>query len=285
MRFPSSKRFPIHRYHNGRHLKARDTIAIEEPLEIRIQLQQAETPLTHNIATTMRTPGHDYELSAGFLFSEGLLSSPDGIKTFDYCVGTDKSKQHYNVLTISLRPDVEVPIDKWLRPLTIHSSCGVCGKSSIEDLTIRANYPLNNQTPNIAHSTLLSLSQTLHTQQVVFQKTGGLHSAGLFGPQGDLLSLFEDIGRHNAVDKVIGKQFLDRNLPLQNHLLLVSGRISFEIVQKARMAGISCLAAISAPSSLAIETADTLGMTLIGFLREDQYNIYTHPQRITAEIS
>ena len=243
-----------------------DELTIEEPLEIRIGRQA--------IATTMRTPGHDEELAAGFLFSEGVVRGRDQIVSI--------SVNGENRVVAKLAGGVKLKLHSTKRFGTISSSCGLCGKTSID--TIRQNFPaITSNDIRIDIETLLSLPGTLRDAQSDFARTGGIHAAGVFDVRGKLKIAREDIGRHNAVDKVIGRALLDELLPLEKHLLLVSGRASFEIIQKALAAGIPIVAAVSAPSSLAVELARDGNQTLVGFLRPPSFNVYTHIERVILE--
>ena len=240
-----------------------DELTIEEPLEIRVGRKP--------IATTMRTPGHDEELAAGFLLSEGIVRDRDQIASV--LVGGD------NRVIVQLVDSVKLKLNSTQRFGTISSSCGLCGKTSID--TIRQNFSaIRSADIRVDTETLLSLPGTLRNAQSDFARTGGIHAAGIFGVDGKLKIAREDIGRHNAVDKAVGRAFLDELLPLERHLLLVSGRASFEIIQKALAAGIPIVAAVSAPSSLAVELARDSNQTLIGFLRPTSFNIYTHIERV-----
>jgi FdhD protein len=250
-----------------------DTLAVEEPLEIRI----ASEPFT----VTMRTPGHDVELAAGFLVSEGVISRSDDLRAAIHCggPGTGGSDNTYNVLDVGLAADVPVPQRD--RSFYTTSSCGMCGKASIEAVRTVSAYDVAADATAVDAGTLVTLPETLRAHQDVFDKTGGLHAAGLFDARtGELLVLREDVGRHNAVDKVVGWALQQGRLPLGGTVLQVSGRASFELVQKAAMAGIPILAAVSAPSSLAVELAEDAGITLIGFLRGQSMNVYTRPDRV-----
>ncbi len=249
-----------------------DWVVIEEPLEIRAGGPDQE-PLS--VAVTMRTPGHDFELAVGFLRTEGLIESPEELKaTTDPATPRNSllPARVCNVVHVALR----VPFDgsSLKRNFFATSSCGVCGKATLDQVAVRCEGV--GEGPVVPRSTIIALPDRLRHGQAVFERTGGLHAAGLFDAQGRLLILREDVGRHNAVDKLIGRAFLDGGLPLADRILMVSGRTSFEILQKAAVAGI----AVSAPSSLAISLADRLGMTLVGFLRGSGFNIYTHPGRI-----
>lgn len=257
-----------------------EMLTVEEPLEIRLN--------QHSLAVIMRTPGHDRELAAGFLFTEGIISSSDDMLSLEEAVDAD-GLPLANVIDATLRPAEERPNDgqeqritaAFERHFAVSASCGLCGKNSIADLMLNVA-PLASDDLYIAASTLYKLSGQLREQQAVFTHTGGLHAAGLFTTTGELLLLREDVGRHNAVDKLIGHGLLHGALPYSYHILLVSGRTSFEIIQKALLARIPCVAAISAPSSLAVDLASEGGMTLIGFLRDHSMNVYTHPERIDA---
>lgn len=240
-----------------------DLLAIEEPLEIRLG--------SKTVSITMRTPGHDVELAAGFLFTEGIVRSAHEI------LQTNSSK---NSVTVSLKPDVDIDFERLERHFYTTSSCGVCGKASIEALRMQECPILPRDLPVVDSSVIHRLPAVLREDQAVFERTGGLHAAALFGASGKLLTVREDVGRHNAVDKVIGAEMLAHRTPLGDKLLLVSGRASFELTQKALMAGIPILAAVGAPSSLAVETAQRFNMTLLGFVRDGRFNIYSGPARI-----
>jgi FdhD protein len=259
--------------HGGVRSERPDTVATEEPMEIRVGGPGQEAQA---VAVTMRTPGGDYELAAGFLFTEGLIA-PGEVRRVAYCNDLEDDEQRYNVVTITL--DRPFDHDRLHRNFYATSSCGICGKAALEDVEVRCA-PVAEGT-EVAAAVLVSLPDTLRAKQRVFDRTGGLHAAGLFTPAGELITLREDVGRHNAVDKVIGEQLLAGNVPLADHVLQVSGRASFEIVQKAAVAGIPVVSAVSAPSSLAVEAAERFGMTLVGFVREGRCNVYAHPERVT----
>ena len=259
----------IRRKEDGGYDCVTDEVAIEEPLELRIG--------THPLAVTMRTPGNDEELAAGFLRSEGIVRKRSDLKEAASCT---LPASLGNVLNITLAPTVKFTPASAQRFGTISTSCGLCGKTSIE--FIRQQFPaIDLSTPlRIKEATLLQLPERLRSAQGNFERTGGIHAAGIFDLEGNLIAVREDIGRHNAVDKVIGRAFLDELLPLRQHLLMVSGRSSLEIVQKALAAGIPIIAAVSAPSSLAVNFARQCGQTLIGFLRPPTFNVYSHIERI-----
>ncbi|BDB60060.1 formate dehydrogenase accessory sulfurtransferase FdhD [Rhodococcus sp. RDE2] len=254
-----------------------DTLAVEEPLEIRIGGE--------SLTITMRTPGHDVDLVHGFLLAEGMIGGREDIAAVRYCDGVDESGANtYNVLDVALAPGVTIPEGTGRRAFTTTSACGVCGKNSLDEVRTRTRYPLKDAgTTSIGTHTLAELPDTLRRHQQVFESTGGLHAAALFTPDGALLALREDVGRHNAVDKVIGWALTDNRVPLSHTVLMVSGRASFELVQKAVMAGIPVLAAVSAPSSLAVDLAAESDLTLVGFLRGETMNVYTVPERIKTD--
>ncbi|ASR35051.1 sufurtransferase FdhD [Prauserella marina] len=250
-----------------------DALAAEEPLELRV----AGKPL----AVTMRTPGHDVELAHGFLLSEGVIGSRADIATARYCDSVDDTGRNtYNVLDLALAEGVPEPDTGVERNFYTTSSCGVCGKAALDAVKLRSRFDPSGSPFAVTTDTLAALPDDLRQRQRVFAATGGLHAAALFSEDGELLVVREDIGRHNAVDKVLGWALLDDRIPLLNTGLLVSGRASFELVQKAAMAGMPLLAAVSAPSSLAVELAEENGMTVVGFLRGSSMNVYTGDKRI-----
>lgn len=254
----------------------RDYLAVEEPLEIRL-VSGGET---RQLAVTMRTPGADFELVAGFLYGEGVIRRREDIRTLSYCVDRDMDEeQRYNVVNAALAGDAPADLRSLERHFVMSSACGVCGKASI-DAVMERNPEKPVFTGEIAAETIVSLPDRLREAQRVFETTGGLHAAALFTIHGQPLAVREDVGRHNAMDKLIGWALMQDKLPLSDCVGLVSGRASFELVQKAGAAGIPVLCAISAPSSLAVELARQQGMTLIGFLRGDQFNVYTGAERI-----
>ncbi|HKE65033.1 MAG TPA: formate dehydrogenase accessory sulfurtransferase FdhD [Micromonosporaceae bacterium] len=253
-----------------------DTLTAEEPLEIRVgPAGQPRPPL----AVTMRTPGHDLDLAIGFLFTEGIIARDEDVFTAQLCAG-DNEPNTYNVVDVTLAPHVAPPQVDPSRNFYTTSSCGVCGKASIDAVRLKSAYDVSADPATFAAKTLAGLPDVLRTAQRTFAATGGLHAAGLFTSGGDLIVAREDVGRHNAVDKVVGWAVRERRLPLSGHALLVSGRASFELTQKASMAGIPLLAAVSAPSTLAADLADESGMTLVGFLRGATMNVYTRPDRV-----
>jgi FdhD protein len=253
-----------------------DNLAAEEPLEIRLN--------GRSLAVTMRTPGHDVELAHGFLVSEGVIHHREDVVTARYCSGVNEDGENlYNVLDIQLAAGVQVPQTGLERHVYTSSSCGVCGKASIDAVRTSSPYDVARDDVAVDPSRLITLPDRLRQGQQIFDQTGGLHAAGLFAVHtGDLLVVREDVGRHNAVDKAIGWALLDDRLPLNGTVLMVSGRASFELVQKAWLAGIPVLAAVSAPSSLAAELAEEAGITLIGFLRGTSMTAYSRADRVSS---
>ena len=251
-----------------------DHVTVEEPFEVRINHR--------SLAVIMRTPGHDRELAMGFLFTERVIHKADDVHAIEDAMDDD-GLPLANVVNVHLRPngqqDPLTQVDQFERHFAVSSSCGLCGKNSIDDLMLTVP-TLKVEDLHIASSCIYELTRQLRTGQDVFTHTGGLHAAGLFTSTGELCLLREDVGRHNAVDKIIGYGLLHNTFPYSKHILVVSGRTSYEIIQKAALAHIPCIAAISAPSSLAIELAHKAGITLIGFLRDHTMNVYTHPERI-----
>ena len=251
-----------------------DTLVAEEPLEIRLNGKP--------LAITMRTPGDDFALAAGFLVSEGVLGSAADVRNIVYCAGAkDDGTNTYNVVDVQLAPGVPVPDITLERNVYTTSSCGLCGKASLDAVRTTARFPIADTPPvRVEPALLAGLPDRLRAAQRVFDRTGGLHAAALFSEEGELLDIREDVGRHNAVDKLIGRALQDDRLPLSRVILLVSGRASFELAQKAVMAGIPVLAAVSAPSSLAVDLAAETGLTLVGFLRGANMNVYAGDRRI-----
>jgi len=215
-----------------------DFLIVEEPLEIRLEWEHAGKRIGKSIAVTMRTPGHDYELTSGFLFTEGIVKSGEAIAKLDYCVGVDKLQQQFNQLTVRLRPGVKIPLEKLERNFYTSSSCGVCGKATLDALKIECSRTFKEGVPKVASSVISTLPESLRAAQKNFEKTGGVHAAGLFTMDGKLLDVFEDVGRHNAVDKLIGSRVMANDMDFSKLGMVISGRIGFEIVQKAVVAGI-----------------------------------------------
>lgn len=266
---------PVLRVRDGVISRRPDTLAAEEPMEIRVNGR----PLT----VTMRTPGGDFDLAIGFLVSEGVVHSADDVASVRYCAGaTADGGNTYNVVDVGLAAHVPPPDASLERSFYTTSSCGLCGKASLEAVRTSSAWSVAEDTLRVTPELLTILPERLREAQRVFDSTGGLHAAGLFDAEGNLLCVREDVGRHNAVDKVIGHALREGLVPLRNSMLMVSGRASFELVQKAVMAGIPLLAAVSAPSSLAVDLADDNGLTLVGFLRGSSMNIYAGTDRIEA---
>lgn len=260
---------------DGRLVERPDRLVTEEPMEIRLQDRRE---VAEPVAVTMRTPGHDFELAVGFCRTEGLLQDADDLAEVRYCVDLE-TDQEYNVVTVTSRRPVDLTAHR--RVIAASSSCGICGKTTLDEVAIRCAPVAAG--PVVARSTLLRLPDVLRDSQTIFDTTGGLHAAGLFSPDGELVALREDVGRHNAVDKLVGHGVMTRTLPFSSSILMVSGRLSFEIVQKAAVAGIAVIGAVSAPSSLAVATAERFEQTLVGFLRDGRGNIYSHRERIAMD--
>jgi FdhD protein len=253
-----------------------DHLATEEPLEIRLVAGGRK----QTVAVTMRTPGADFELAAGFLFGEGVVTSREQIRHISYCTDADvDADQQFNIVTVELDPSTSLDLRSLERHFYTTSACGVCGKASLEALQIRG-CPTVPPGPEVAHDIVYGLPGKLREAQGIFESTGGLHAAGLFGTDGELISVREDVGRHNAVDKLIGGALLQGAIPLRDRIVMVSGRSSFEIMQKCLVARVPIVCAVSAPSSLAVDLAREFGMTLIGFLRGERFNVYAGQERI-----
>jgi len=255
-----------------------DLLAIEEPLEIRIGFGELADRQQKNLSVTMRTPGHDFELAIGFLFTEGIIQHMGQVESVKYCEDVGKQEEKGNVVRVELKPEVTIDFEKLQRHFYTSSSCGVCGKSSIESVKVACQQLGDGF--SISASLIHQLPDKLRKAQTVFEYTGGLHAVGLFDKAGELILLREDVGRHNALDKAIGAMMLKKQVPLSDCALMVSGRASFELVQKAAVAGIPVLAAIGAPSSLAVALAKESGMTLLGFVRHERFNIYCGAERV-----
>lgn len=272
----------VQRWRDGQTRWADDMLVTEEPLEIRLRPAERQEPV--RVAVTMRTPGHDFELAAGFLFTEGILTDPDSIAAISYCTDPDTDgEQQYNIVNVWLRPGVHVDTGRLRRHFYTTSSCGICGKASLEAVHARGVCALPvDPSFSVDSDVIAGLGDTLRRHQRLFDRTGGLHAAALFDADGRILEVREDVGRHNATDKLIGHFFLQRRTPLSEHVLMVSGRASFEIVQKAVVAGVPVVVAVSAPSSLACDAAREFGLTLVGFARGSQFNVYSGAERIRS---
>jgi FdhD protein len=267
----SSSRVTVVTVEDGKRRRHADRLATEEPMEIRVEGPGMEQ---RNVAVTMRTPGNDFELAVGFLHTEGIISGAADVSTVRYCA-VPREEQHYNVVSVAVTRTLEALPE---RNFYATSSCGVCGKASLEAIEVRCAPVADG--PVVTPDAIVGMPDALRAAQRVFERTGGLHAAALFTQAGELVDVREDVGRHNAVDKLVGCELLAGRLPLSDRVMMVSGRTSFEIVQKAATAGIPAVCAVSAPSSLAVDAARSFGITLIGFLRGNRFNVYTRPERV-----
>ncbi len=267
---------PVERVTDAGRTAARDLLAVEEPLEIRIHAEVDGQKVRRPVSVTMRTPGDDRELAVGFLFTEGIVRDPADVEEYRRCAHDPSG----NTVRVSLRAGTPVELARLERNFYTTSSCGVCGKASIDAIHATARWALPAGTPVVDAALLRALPARLRDAQPVFERTGGLHASALFDVDGTLLAVREDVGRHNALDKVIGAELLAGRLPAHDRILVVSGRASFELVQKALMAGIPIIAAVGAPSSLAVALAASAGMTLVGFVRDDRLNVYAGGERV-----
>lgn len=273
-----TERIRIDRVRDGTTRSRKDVVTSEEPLEIRLGLVEDEGPVERSVSVTMRTPGDDFDLAAGFLFTEGIVRSADEIREINYCQNVEE--QHYNVVTVRLRDPSLFDPSLLNRNFYMTSSCGVCGKASLEAVEVQGCERLPDGSGRLDTDALMASVDRLRAEQAVFERTGGIHAAALFTFEGELVRLREDIGRHNAVDKVVGSRLLGGEGSNQDHFLLVSGRASFEIMQKAAVAGIPVVAAVGAPSSLAVDMARRFNQTLVGFLSADGFNVYSGKERL-----
>lgn len=274
-----TRAFPIQLWSTDGHTDREDRLVVEEPMEIRLLFGPPEKRVVRSLSVTMRTPGEDEELAAGFLFTEGILSSPDQIEAIE-ARGVDANGQPTgNTIRVALRPEVEVDFAKLQRHFYTSSSCGVCGKASLEMLELRGARPVE-ATWSISAEAIRRLPDRLRGAQPTFELTGGLHAAGLFDSTGQLLNVREDVGRHNAVDKLFGRAFLERQMPLDRFGLVISGRVSFEIMQKALAARVPMIVAVGAPTSLAVDLANQYGLTLVGFTSAKRMNVYAGGSRV-----
>jgi FdhD protein len=278
----SARRLTVRRFRDSglEHADDPDLVATEEPFEIRLGYSRrdgsrAEEP----VSVTMRTPGHDEDLAVGFLFTEGIIRARSDVQGV-VARGQRAADGLINVVRVELAPGVTVDFKRLERNFYMTSSCGVCGKASIEAVAVQGQYDVGAVRFSITGEALGRLPAALKVEQAVFEQTGGLHASGLFDAKGTILALREDVGRHNALDKLIGHALLHGELPLEAYGVMVSGRASFELMQKAKMAGCPLVAAVGAPSSLAVELAREFGITLVGFLKADRFNVYSRPDRI-----
>ena len=275
---PSVKPVRIVRQINDEATEVDDLVVVEEPLEIRLGYGPENDRKQLSLSVTMRTPGKDEELTIGFLFSEGIINSKADVLSVKYCEDLGKHEQRENIMRAELGPSIELDPGVFKRNFYTTSSCGVCGKASIDQVKVHCERIGGNI--KINKRLLHQIPSKLQEAQIVFKHTGGLHASAMFDLEGNLLFFREDVGRHNALDKVLGYSVIS-GTTLSDSLLLLSGRISFELVQKAARAGIPIIAAVGAPSSLAVELADEVGITLVGFLKKDKFNVYTHPNRLS----
>lgn len=260
-----------------------DVVAVEEPMEIRIVFGPPEKRRSKSLSITMRTPGHDFELTAGFLFTEGVITEARQISRFEFCGPVAEGRSESNLVSVELATDVEIDTSKLQRHFYTTSSCGICGKASLDAIRTQGWKSIEPNRDSVTATIIHSLPAKLRSSQDVFDRTGGLHAAGLFDLNGELISIREDVGRHNALDKLIGEQLLGGNLPSTKRIIVVSGRASFELMQKALTAGVPMMVAVGAPSSLAVELANEFNLTLIGFTSASRFNIYAAGQRVMKE--
>lgn len=275
----SEKEFRITRVTQSGAEELDDALAVEEPLEIRVVFGPENKRRSKSLSITMRTPGSDFELASGFLLSESIVHKPSDIVSFEHVGPAEGEAEHGNTLMVELANDVPFEFEKLQRHFYTTSSCGICGKASLEAVRAQGMSPLTSEF-EVEHKTIFDLPTGLREQQSVFDRTGGLHAAGLANQSGSFIAIREDVGRHNAVDKLIGSQMIANSFPLSQNILVVSGRASFELVQKAIMASISMLVAVGAPSSLAVELADEFNLTLIGFTSTERFNVYSHRKSV-----
>jgi FdhD protein len=279
---PAHRRVEVDALRDAGHVHRGDVVAVEEPLEIRLLREHEKAEHSNggtgrSVSITMRTPGNDAELALGFLFGEGILREPRDVIDARPCGPTG------NVLKVTVRADLPLDIKRLERNFYTTSSCGVCGKASIDAVTATLGMRTVGSGLLVTESVLRRLPDTLREAQSGFAETGGMHAVGLFDSDGELLASYEDVGRHNAMDKLVGASLLGGDLPWKERIVLLSGRASFELLQKSMMAGVPVVAAIGAPSTLALELAHSAGITLIGFLRDQCFNVYTHPERVRPQ--
>lgn len=270
----------INKFRNGQRSLQADCVAVEEPLEIRLGFSTADGRAVKSISITMRTPGNDNELAAGFLFTESIIHSADDIASIEPCGPAAPDSGNRNVIRVDLESNVEVDLGRLQRHFYTSSSCGVCGKASLDALRMTGHEAVSGTQTVFSEDVIITMPDRLRDAQSTFDETGGLHAAGAFDTEGKLQATMEDVGRHNAVDKVIGQLLLNRRTPANLLGMVVSGRASFELMQKTLVAGMPLLAAVGAPSSLAVQIAREFNMTLIGFLRGETFNVYSGDERI-----
>lgn len=279
MQKPAVSAVQLKRFQNDEYVYTEDLLAVEEPLEIRLGFGSKENRMQQRISVTMRTPGNDFELAIGFLFTEGIIGSISEILSIQFCTEANTKENNLNVLRVELKEEILFDAASLQRNFYTTSSCGVCGKASIEAVFLQCK---TREKPafSVSPSLILALTEILRNEQQVFKYTGGLHGCGLFNLSGELLLSREDVGRHNALDKLIGAALGSDQMELEKGILLLSGRASFELLQKAAMAQIPMVVSVGAPSSLAVETAKQFNITLIGFVKADKFNIYSGAQRL-----
>lgn len=273
--------YPVLKVGGGSREEVADRLAVEEPMEIRVRWRNGGAVEERSIAITMRTPGDDFELAAGFLFAEGIIRGRDDVVDIAYCLDVEEPQER-NVVTVTLAAGVEVDVGRLQRNVVSYSSCGLCGKATLESLDMAGCAPIGEGAA-VSARVLRRLPERMRAGQATFEATGGLHAAALFETDGTLIALREDVGRHNAVDKLIGEQLMLGKVPLDDRVLLVSARAGFEILQKALVARAPIVAAVGAPSTLAVDVADRFGMTLVGFLRGETFNVYAGAGRISQD--
>ena len=279
-----ARRVLVQRVRGGRSVAQDDEVAVEEPLEIRVAKAASPEERPMSLSVTMRTPGNDFDLAAGFLFTEGIVRGRDDVRSIGYARDHVQGPAS-NIVDVVLEPHVPFEPERLQRHFYTSSSCGVCGKASLEAIRREGIRPPPSNRPRVRAEILPLLPERLREGQTIFTSTGGLHAAGRFDPDGNLLAVREDVGRHNAVDKLIGAQVLAAGIPLHDDLLVVSGRASFEILQKAAVAGFPMVIAVGAPSSLAVDLATEFGITLVGFAREHGFNVYAGGERVIPPIA
>ena len=276
----SNVRRAVRRLRAGVWSRDDDVLAAEEPLEIRLLWEERGELVRKPIAVTMRTPGDDFELATGFLYGEGIIAGQHDLVDVSYCTDEDE-EQRLNIVNVTLRPGLTFDVSRLERNFYTTSSCGVCGKAALDALEVQGCEVLPDG-PEVSAKVICALPGKLREAQAVFERTGGLHASGLFTAEGRLVSLREDVGRHNAFDKLVGERVLADKMPLGPHMVMLSGRASFELLQKALVARIPVVAAVGAPSSLAVELADAFNITLCGFVKADSLNVYTGEKRILS---
>lgn len=275
---PAQIAHAVTRFHSGVWTEGDDLLAAEEPMEIRLLWEADGQSHRKSISITMRTPGDDFELAMGFLHGEGIIHTREDVLDVSYCLD-EAEDQRLNVVTVTLRTGLTLDLERLDRHFYTTSSCGVCGKAALDALDLHG-YQVLPPGPQVHADVIRSLPETLRREQAVFRSTGGLHASGLFDLEGRLLDLREDVGRHNALDKLVGHQLLQNQESLAGRMVLLSGRASFELLQKALVARVPIVGAVGAPSSLAVQVADSFNVTLLGFVRSDSFNIYSGKERV-----